>query len=224
MRSALLISLGFHVIVGLISMTVVRFTQVRFVPRDVYVVDIITPAPAQPKKITPAPVVEEKVAPAPVEPEPLPEPEELAPPEKPKKPKKQEKEEPPKKVPDPEPTTLTKTDLDSAQTAVQDVSTGDIALDAEDFEFAYYVTSIKRKIAAFWRVPGAGEERFCIVYFRIQRNGAITTPAVETSSGNLLFDQAALRAVTQANPLPALPAGFDDDYLGVHFSFAYEKQ
>jgi len=65
---------------------------------------------------------------------------------------------------------------------------------------------------------------FCRVYFRITRSGGIDAPAVETSSGNFLFDQAALRAVVQANPLPPLPAGFVDQYLGVHFSFSFEEE
>ena len=54
--------------------------------------------------------------------------------------------------------------------------------------------------------------------------GAIQAPMVESPSGNFLFDQAALRAVTQANPLPPLPDQFEDEYLGVHFSFAYEEE
>jgi len=64
----------------------------------------------------------------------------------------------------------------------------------------------------------------CRVYFRITRSGSIDSPAVEASSGSFLFDQAALRAVVEANPLPALPGGFGDEYLGVHFSFAYEEE
>jgi TonB family protein len=62
------------------------------------------------------------------------------------------------------------------------------------------------------------------VYFRVGRDGSIHSPAVETSSGSFLFDQAALRSVVQAGPLPPLPSGFTDDYLGVHFSFAYEQE
>ena len=76
-----------------------------------------------------------------------------------------------------------------------------------------------------WQVPGTqSESKYCRVYFRVGRNGSIESPAVETSSGNFVFDQAALRAVVQASPLPPLPGGFADDYLGVHFSFAYEQE
>jgi TonB family protein len=58
----------------------------------------------------------------------------------------------------------------------------------------------------------------------VGRDGSIDSPEVEESSGSFLFDQAAKRAVIQASPLPPLPREFTDDYLGVHFSFAYEKR
>jgi len=115
------------------------------------------------------------------------------------------------------------TDIDT--TSAPAVTTGDLALDVEDFPFAYYLATIKRKIAANWRVPGTSSGSIhCRVYFRIARSGSIDTPVIETSSGNFLFDQAALRAVVQAHPLPPLPGGFSDDNLGVHFSFAYEEE
>ncbi len=205
-------------------MRIIRIRQVRFVPREVYAVRLVSleekaPPVSQvtlPKKVEPEPPlpqIEEKKE------------EELVPPTK--KPKPVKKPEPEKKtVPS---TRIEKSLAESADvdtTAVPDVATGDMALDVDDFPFAYYLATIKRKIAANWRVPGTAQEGaiHCRVYFTINRSGAIETPTTETSSGNFLFDQAALRAVVQASPLPPLPAGFDDDYLGVHFSFAYEEE
>ena len=178
----------------------------------------------KPEKAAPPPEEKPKEIPPKIE---EPKPEELVPPTKQKPTKK--KEEPPKKT---VPSTriekhkdLETTDADS--TAVPDVATGDIALDTDDFPFAYYLSTIKRKIAANWRVPGGspgGGLRFCRVYFRISSSGSVESPGIETSSGSFLFDQLALRAVIQASPLPPLPSGFSDDYLGVHFSFAYEEE
>jgi len=37
------------------------------------------------------------------------------------------------------------------------------------------------------------------------------------------FDQTAMRALLAATPLPPLPAGFTDNYLGVHFGFEYQQ-
>jgi protein TonB len=221
MRSALLISLAAHLIVGLASMEIVRFRRVKFVPRQVYTVQIIPgelqkpSQQQQPQPIEPPPP--EKVTPPPKEEEMKP------PPEKPKKKKPKPKPEK-KEIPT---TQLQRIDDPDQQTDQEGPpETGDLALDVEDFPFAYYIAAMKRKIAAYWRVPGASgtTSLYCRVYFRVGKNGSIESPDVEESSGLFLFDQAALRAVVQASPLPPLPREFTDNYLGVHFSFAYEKR
>jgi TonB family protein len=220
MRKALIISLVVHVALGFAALRLVRISQVRFVPREVYAVQIVS------LQETPKPKPQEMKAPP-----------EEAPREQPKveEPKKEElvaptkKPKPEKKTPPAK--TIPSTQIEPPQPEqpeegdAEGVTTGDMALDVEDFPFAYYLTTVKRKVAANWQVPGTSREAVhCRVYFRITRSGAIESPAVETSSGNFLFDQAALRAVVQANPLPPLPGGFGDEYLGVHFSFAYENE
>lgn len=220
MRTALLISLAAHLIVGLASLEIVRFRRVQFVPRQVYTVQIIPgelERPKQQQKPPMEPPPPEKVTPPPKEEEMKP------PPEKPKKEKPKPKPE--KKV---VPTTQLERIDDPNRQADQEAppATGDLALDVEDFPFAYYIAAMKRKIAAYWRVPGASgtTSLYCRVYFRVGKSGAIESPSVEESSGSFLFDQAALRAVVQSSPLPPLPREFTDNYLGVHFSFAYEKR
>jgi len=227
MKQAIIISVIFHIALGVITMRLIRFRHVRFVPRDVYAVKLVSLEEAvkpKPKEIAPPPEEKPEEIPPQIEEK---KPEDLVPPVKQKKPKK--KEEPIKKKTVPT-TRIEKRNVpETAQvdsTATPAVATGDMALDVEDFPFAYYLVTIKRKIAANWRVPGsaAGGSVYCRVYFRISRTGGIESPVTETSSGNFLFDQSALRAVIQSGPLPPLPGGFDDDYLGVHFSFAYEEE
>jgi protein TonB len=223
MRNALIISLCLHFAVGLVTMRIIKFRQVRFVPREVYAVKLVSLEEAVPPR--PEVTLPKKVEPEP----PLPEIEEkkqedLVPPTR--KPKPKPKPEPKKTPP---PTRIENPPPESAEvdsTLTPDVATGDMALDVEDFPFAYYLATIKRKIAANWRVPGTaqGGAIHCRVYFTINKSGSLDPPVVETSSGNFLFDQAAVRAVIQASPLPPLPGGFTDDYLGVHFSFAYEEE
>jgi len=229
MRNAVVLSLAFHVAALVISMVAVRFTQVHFVPREVYTVQLVEPQITPPvEKPTPKPPV---VKPEPPQPEPDPvvadDPDDMVEPDKPKPPKKDKKVTPTvqkKKITTPPPQDPV-SDPDPAQDAQPPVETGDMQLSVDDFPFAYYLTSVKRKIAAYWRVPESNaEERFCVMYFRIERSGAISKMSVETSSGNFLFDQAAQRALTQARPLPSLPGSFADDYLGVHFTFAFERE
>ena len=54
---------------------------------------------------------------------------------------------------------------------------------------------------------------------QIEKSGRLSEVKVETSSGNVFFDQAALRAVLAASPLAPLPREFGESTLGVHFEF-----
>jgi TonB family protein len=222
MRTALLVSLLLHLVVGFVSLQIVRFHKVRFIPRQMYTVQIIpaqfqTPQTAQAQPVRPVP---QDVAPPPQE-----KPEEMKPPAEKSKPKPQKKAElkPKKEVPT---TELNRVEgAEPSSDEAQPPVTGDMALDVADFPFAYYIASMKRKIATYWSVPaGSRTSLSCRVYFRVDRDGGIQSPAVEESSGSFLFDQAALRAVVESSPLPPLPREFTDNYLGVHFSFAFEKR
>jgi TonB family protein len=102
-------------------------------------------------------------------------------------------------------------------------STGSIAVDASDFPFTYYLRLIQSKIGERWSPPraaAAGGERV-IVLFEIQRDGQVREPTVERSSGNALYDQSALRAITEASPFPPLPPEFKASSLRVHFGFEF---
>ena len=217
-----------HLVITLIAVQSVSFREVKFVPRQVYAVDIVTAAEIQKKqqkKETPPPQVEAKpkVEPGPEE---KPEDEEMPPP--PVKPQKKRKPKPKK------PRTVPTTQLEKTQPKEEppgeaqtpSPETGDIAFDTDDFPFAHYIGRIRRKIASHWRVPegSQGEERFCVIYFRVLRNGTVVNTAIEQSSGLFIFDQAAQRAVVQASPMPPLPQEYRDDYLGVHFSFSYREE
>lgn len=227
MRSALIISITLHLVITLIAVQWVSFREVKFVPRQVYAVDIVTAEQIEKKKQkeeSPPPKVEEQPK---VEPEPQPKEEEEMPPP-PTKPKTRKKPKPKKTRT--VPTTQiekTKPEEEPAEDAQSEApETGDISFDADDFPYAHYIGRIRRKIAAQWRVPegSQGEDRFCVIYFRILRDGTVINTAIEQSSGLFIFDQAAQRAVVQASPMPPLPQEYRDDYLGVHFSFSYREE
>lgn len=219
-----MISLGLHVFVSLIALQWVKFREVRFIPRQVYAVDLVTAAEVEKTKPEkPAPQVE----PEPTPPEPEEKQDEMEPPPvKPQPPKPKPKKET-KTVPT---TQLEKTrpeqSADSGDAGESPPDTGDMAFDTDDFPFAHYISRMRRKIAASWRVPegSQGEERFCRIYFRVLRDGSVVSVGIEQSSGLFVFDQAAQRAVLQAAPMPPLPQEYHDDYLGVHFSFSYKER
>lgn len=100
-----------------------------------------------------------------------------------------------------------------------------VRLDIENFEFPYYLDAIQRKIQQNLFSPRLDGVRQLqtVVYFRIARNGHVHDLTIERPSGVLLFDNAALRALKTADPLPPLPDGYVEDYLGVHFVFEYVR-
>ena len=89
-------------------------------------------------------------------------------------------------------------------------------LEDPNFGYGYYIDRLLQLIDARWdRPPMSGDVR-AVLYFRIQRNGSIEELQVEQSSGYNSFDLAALRAVQNAAPFPALPASYRPGSLGVN--------
>lgn len=99
---------------------------------------------------------------------------------------------------------------------------GQVAVDAKNFEFAYYLQQVRVLIARNWTPqPGLPPGTRVELYFRVARDGTITAPVVEVSSGNEFFDQSAQRAVLVTGHLPPLPLGWSGSDLGIHFGFEY---
>jgi len=102
---------------------------------------------------------------------------------------------------------------------------GDVTVDASDFEFTYYLLQVRSMVGRNWGAPAGivtkGEPVRCTVYFKIDRLGRVTDVRLEDASGVTFFDQSAVRAVNVSSPLPPLPAGYGGSTLGVHFGFQY---
>lgn len=99
-----------------------------------------------------------------------------------------------------------------------------LSLETAKFPFTYYVNQIRKKIVENWmwshNYPG---ELKTVVYFRILRDGNVEDLKIKESSGNKIYDNLCIRAVELAKPFPPLPAGFNEDYLGVFFEFKYHE-
>ena len=102
---------------------------------------------------------------------------------------------------------------------------GQVAVDAPDFEFTYYLVLVRNKIASNWAPPAGlavgGTPSRAVVMFRIGRGGEVTGIQLESTSGIEFFDRTAVRAVLLSDPLPHLPLGYSGADLGVHFGFEY---
>jgi outer membrane biosynthesis protein TonB len=119
-----------------------------------------------------------------------------------------------------------------AQTAQRDGSIGVLGAEqtagvtVEDFQFNYYLQLLLDRIAVHWAPPSRGpysQPVTALIYFRIDRSGRLVVgPEIRTSSGNSLFDQAAVRAISTSIPLPPLPQAYEGRSLGVNLAFKQE--
>ena len=103
------------------------------------------------------------------------------------------------------------------------LGSGAVTLNVSDFPFAWYLSAIHRKVTEQWSAR-ALEGRQPVAVFEIGRNGQVTKLSIEKSSGNPYYDQAALRAITGANPFPPLPEEFKEPFLRVHLGFNFDRE
>ncbi|OGC92002.1 MAG: hypothetical protein A2142_06265 [candidate division Zixibacteria bacterium RBG_16_48_11] len=96
---------------------------------------------------------------------------------------------------------------------------GEATFEGGKLESPYYAGIVFAKIKSMWRNPVRTTTLQVTIVFRIQRDGQVTNPEIEVPSGNSLYDQAALRAVLSASPLPALPTHYAGNDLTVHLNF-----
>lgn len=100
---------------------------------------------------------------------------------------------------------------------------GVMTLNVSDFPFAWYLRSVQAKITERWAgkaIPGQQP----VATFEIGRDGRVNGLAIEKPSGNPYYDQAALRAITEAAPFPPLPTDFAGPVLRVHLGFNFSAE
>jgi TonB family protein len=97
---------------------------------------------------------------------------------------------------------------------------GIVAEEGTSFPYPWYLKAVENRLDKQWRPPQEfAPDTACVVTFVINRSGQISDPKLTKSSGDSLFDQLGLRAVTYSNPLPPLPNGYPEETLMVHQTF-----
>lgn len=143
------------------------------------------------------------------------------------KPTAQKEQAAPKAKPQPKAKTPDKKPKSAGGPVVPNLPKGMKVLAAEGIspEGSYYLGMILTKISQHWRNPyqGGQQEIRATIYFKIDRQGNLLEANLEKSSGDALFDQAAIRAVYQAKNFPPFPQEMKVSVLGVHFEFEYVK-
>lgn len=89
------------------------------------------------------------------------------------------------------------------------------------FTYSYYLNILLTKIQKNWDNPFKEKDMVLksIVYFEVDQSGTITSVRLEENSGNDLYNETTIRAITLTKKLPPLPQEFSDDYLKVHLEF-----
>jgi TonB family protein len=98
---------------------------------------------------------------------------------------------------------------------------GKLTVEGGDFQYNWYLRILSQKITEKWEgkaLPGNQP----VIVFKIGRDGQlIGRPESEKSSGNPLYDRAAIRAVEEASPFPPLPENFSGSFFRPHVNFEF---
>lgn len=96
-----------------------------------------------------------------------------------------------------------------------------------NFPYTYYLQTIHGKISGNWYTsqvsPGITGDFHTTVYFKIFRNGEISTLEIKERSGIRSLDLSALRAIQSSAPFPPLPNDYEGNFLGIHLIFEHNK-
>lgn len=98
---------------------------------------------------------------------------------------------------------------------------GGVSAESLDVKYRAYLIQITERVQEQWEFPAELERSgiSVIVSLKIGKDGKLINSWVEKSSGYTLFDESLMKAVTRAAPYPALPAGFEGDFLEVGLRF-----
>ena len=98
---------------------------------------------------------------------------------------------------------------------------GSLTLDVSDFPHAWYLRQVLQKVEERWQRQNQTAEpsQKPLIMVEIQRDGSVRAPRIEKTSGNAFYDQAALRAISDATPFPPLPQDWGRPSLRVMFRF-----
>ncbi|MEN3046882.1 MAG: energy transducer TonB [Candidatus Hydrothermales bacterium] len=89
-----------------------------------------------------------------------------------------------------------------------------------DLPYSYYFEVLLRKISENWHYSYSGNDTLRVtVYFSILKDGSLKDIRIEKTSGDIIFDQQAYRAVYLTKRVPPLPDEFNMEYLRVFLEF-----
>ena len=95
--------------------------------------------------------------------------------------------------------------------------------------YGWYAEALQRRIGDQWQRelaqldPRIRNPQKTVVFFEIQRDGSLRNIRLVQSSGSPAVDYAALRAVTNSNPVTPLPPGLAKNYVSTEVWFQIKR-
>ena len=86
-------------------------------------------------------------------------------------------------------------------------------------EFADYMQQVREKIQNNWIAPDVLETGHAVIVFRISDSGELISLNVKESSGNVVFDEAAIEALNKSVPFPSFPLGTTRSAITIQYDF-----
>jgi len=100
-----------------------------------------------------------------------------------------------------------------------------VPLETTDPRFQAYFSKVRDRIKATWTYPSAagarGIEGEVVVEFRVAKDGHLESADVRRSSGAIILDEYAIRAVQTAAPFPPVPDDVATETLTIDSTFRY---
>jgi protein TonB len=106
----------------------------------------------------------------------------------------------------------------AVQTESLSSQTGDFAINVNYAQNALFL------IQQNFRPPYSAPNLRCVVYFQILKDGTITQARIKQSSGRPDLDQAAMRALSETELLPALYDHYSKPFMEAEVVFEFEKR
>ncbi|MEF3280039.1 MAG: TonB family protein [Elusimicrobiota bacterium] len=89
-----------------------------------------------------------------------------------------------------------------------------------NFPYSWYITKLRARIWDSWQLQEVNSKNLkAVVKFKITSSGNIVAISIDKSSGNRLFDQSVVMAISEIKKFDPLPEDFYENYLTVYVEF-----
>jgi protein TonB len=94
-------------------------------------------------------------------------------------------------------------------------------------QYGYYIDLLRQRVSEKWRTqdvdPRLQAAPSVVVSFELQRDGSVSNIRFLQRSGTATLDFSAQRAILEASPFPALPAGYTGRSVTIEFWFQLKR-